>query len=72
MSTTLSAHHDAAGRVVVEESNLAVQIAAIRRARTRRAASIDRNAARRGYRFVGPVTEVQTRRNAAAGAEPLR
>ena len=46
--------------VVVEESNLAVQISAIRRALAQ-APGGDRwieTLARRGYRFVGPVTEI--------------
>lgn len=49
--------------IVVEESNLAVQISAIRRvlARVPGGEQWIETLPRRGYRFVGPVTEVQDR-----------
>src|SRR5690242_7139698 len=60
--------------VVVEDANLAVQISAIRRA----LASVPggeawvETLARRGYRFVGPVAEIERGRSLAAPAERER
>jgi hypothetical protein len=53
--------------VVVEESNLAVQISSLRRcSRKRPAASVgSRRLARRGYRYVGPVTALDDSRDPA-------
>ena len=52
--------------VVVEEGNLAVQISAIRRvlAQTPGGEHWIETLARRGYRFVGPVTELTDDRRA--------
>ena len=55
--------------IVVEESNLAVQISAIRRVLSQ-APGGERwieTLARRGYRFVGPVTELSDDRQGASG-----
>jgi predicted ATPase/DNA-binding winged helix-turn-helix (wHTH) protein len=57
--------------LVVEESNLAVQVSAIRRVLAQ-ASGGDRwieTLARRGYRFVGPVTEARTPKRERLSAE---
>jgi len=56
--------------LVVEEANLAVQISSLRRALARVPGGEDwiETLARRGYRFVGPVTQVASRPDSA----PLR
>lgn len=55
--------------IVVEESNLAVQIASIRRtlARVPGGERWLQTLARRGYRFVGPVTRLPEKETSAAG-----
>jgi non-specific serine/threonine protein kinase len=59
--------------VVVEESNLAVQISAIRRALARvGGGGWIETLARRGYRFVGPVAEIAIRPPASAPAARQR
>jgi len=59
--------------LVVEESNLAAQISAIRRALSRTKGGEDwiETLARRGYRYVGPVVEIagETVRSASPGRE---
>ena len=56
--------------IVVEESNLAVQIASIRRtlARVPGGERWLETLSRRGYRFVGPVTRLPERETSAAGS----
>jgi DNA-binding winged helix-turn-helix (wHTH) protein len=59
--------------LVVEESNLAVQVSAIRRVLAQVSGG-DRwieTLARRGYRFVGPVTEARARQCECPSAERL-
>ena len=60
--------------VVVEEANLAVQVSSLRKALARVPGGEDwiETLARRGYRFVGPVTEVAGRQDSGRASKPGR